>query len=123
MNSNNYNCLVKLAESGPVLPDFSDSARELMKLSPEVARRVLRQNPDMFSDADRVGLSRLLTENPARSSDVLPELAELSHTARNTVYNNIPNSNTNWNSIQAAAKPEHHPTPEPEAGTFESRFP
>jgi hypothetical protein len=86
MNSNNYNCLVKLAESGPVLPDFSDSVRELMKLSPEQRLKVVQDNPEMFAAADRVGITRLLTEKPDHAGNVLPELAKLSPTARMAAY-------------------------------------
>lgn len=42
MNSNNYNCLVKLAESGPVLPDIY-MAEELAKLSPTAAENVINR--------------------------------------------------------------------------------
>ena len=42
MHSNNYNCLIKLAESGPVLPDISSyMADELAKLSPSARMSVL----------------------------------------------------------------------------------
>lgn len=75
-----------LAGKGPV--DFGIMARELMKLSPEQRLKVLQQNPEMFNDADRAGLTTLFTEKPDHASKVLPELGKLNQAARMAAYKN-----------------------------------